>query len=157
MVAAQATEGKSTDVVRQTFSDDAIRDLSTFADIAALFPDGIIDGAQELGNGFSILDSDDKGQLCNVPLVLIEWRFSDGNMGEFVSILTAQLSETGDIVRRVIVNDGGTGIYQQLKEFTSRTGRSAGMVLRKGLRESKYEYEDSDGVKRPAVTYYLAV
>lgn len=109
-----------------------------------------------LGDGFSVLSTEDKAQLVGKPMMLLEWRFNDGAQGEFVS--ARAIVKTGDLptdIRKIIVNDGSTGIKEQLKKFTAQTGKQAGLLIRRGFRVSEYMYEDDNGVQRPAKTYYI--
>jgi hypothetical protein len=156
MVAAQDAQ-IDTRGQQNRLSNSVLRDMSTFDDIVALFPDGLVDASQVLGDGFTLLDSDDKIRLVGVPLALLEWRFTDnGKFGEFVSIRLAQLDEAGiNIVGRYIVNDGSTGIKDQLKDYSTTYGQNGGLIVRNGLRRSEYDYTDDKGATRPAVTYYL--
>lgn len=94
---------------------------------------------------------EDKSHLVGVPFVGLRWRFNKGDAGEFVSMEV--VTEDG---RRLIVNDGSTGIYQQLLRLTTETGRTAGIACKKGLRRSDYTYTDEKGTERPATTFYLS-
>jgi hypothetical protein len=160
----QAGKGIEKANVTETVPDRgamALRGLETFADITAMFPEGIVDASAVLGDGFAVLDAKDKDQVCGVPLLLIEWDFNpEGKFGEFVIVRAAQIDDVGQIVRKVIIIDGSsTGICRQLKDFTAQYDRNYGMLVRHGLRKSEYEYEelqpDGNVVNKPAVTYYL--
>jgi hypothetical protein len=126
-----------------------------------------VEDASDYGTGFDVLSTDAKGTLCGVPFVIVEWRFNEGDAGEFVSV--SLVTEDG---RKLVLNDGSTGIYQQLKEITGeRLARGitaqTGLAVRKGLRVNEYEYSPTLGraVKRgesapdkaKAKTYYLAL
>jgi len=109
-----------------------------------------------LGDGFSVLSTDDKAQLVGRPMILIEWRFNQGNMGQFASMRA--VVKTGELptdIRKVIINDGSTGIMQQLKKFTEETGKTTGLIIRHGLKRSDYTWEDDKGVEHPGTTYYI--
>ena len=64
----------------------------------------------------------------------------------------------------ILFNDGSTGVYNQLSEMVERTGRSAGIVCRRGLRSSTYTYVEKDFDGNPiegrkpidSTTYYVA-
>lgn len=99
----------------------------------------------------------DKSSMIGVPFLIIEWRFAQGDYGdEFVS--AECMTREG---RRFILNDGGAGIRVQLKKLTAHREAIGhptprfGRIVSKGLRVSRYEWEDGDGQKRPAETYYL--
>lgn len=147
----------SSDIVqRQRFNDEDLRNITTWDDLNAMFTEygaDVVSADEVLGTGFELLSTDDKATLVGVPLVLIDWRFNEGDQGEFVSIMAA--SNTGGVMRKVIINDGSTGIRDQLKTLVGR-GISGPMLVKKGLVRSDYEYEDDKGVKRPATTYYLS-
>lgn len=145
-------------------SDDVLRDINSWEQaIAALrmqFGDEILaDIADELGTGFAVADDTTKRQLVGVPMLLVGWTFNLGNWGEFVSMLA--ITQDG---RKVVVNDGSTGIKEQLSEYTARTGKYAGLRVRHGLRESTYDIDaetkipvtrDFIGATEEAHTFYL--
>ena len=61
--------------------------------------------------------------------------------------------------RKLIMNDGSTGIYQQLRSVTdnrianNRANPQGGLAVEKGLRVSVYDNPVGQGKSR---TYYLA-
>jgi hypothetical protein len=137
------------------YDDAALRAIESFDDAMALAIQtvGDIETADNaLGNGFALLDN--KTALIGAPSMFLSWTFNAGDFGEFVSVHVVARNESGG-ARKVIVNDGSTGIFQQLREYTDRTGRQGGLFVRKGLRQSVYEYVDDKGNKRPATTFYL--
>lgn len=133
-----AATDTTTDVVVHTrFGDDELRALRTPEDAMRLITEtygGYIDISEELGNGFSLLEDKDKARLVGRPLIIIQWQFSAGTFGEFVSA-SVMLMDTGD---RVILNDGSTGICEQLRKLTDRLNRQAGLHVPRGLRASTY-------------------
>jgi hypothetical protein len=139
------------------FSTDDLREIDTFDAALALvqseFGD-VADATEELGDGFALVK--DKDELVGKPMILIEWSFRPGDFGTFVSI-RAMVRESNGTARKVVFNDGSTGIADMLADWTKRhDGRNGGMVVPKGLRVSTYMYEDpKDGSKRPAKTFYL--
>lgn len=127
-----------------------VADLLESSNVQTLYAD------QVAGDGFTLLSSDDKAKLIGVPMVLLEWRFNNGAQGRFVSVRAVAKTGVDDTdVKKVIFNDGSTGILQQLTEITEKTSAQGGLIVRKGLRVSQYTYEDEKGVERPAETYYL--
>jgi len=88
----------------------------------------------------------DKDELIEVPFIVTKWKFHDGNFGQYVSALI--LTDTD---QKLVLNDGSTGIYAQLKAVTDETGKSENLLAPKGLRRSDYEMNG-----RAARTYYLA-
>lgn len=114
---------------------------------------GIIDVSDEIGDGFAMIE--DKGQLVGKEMALINWKIVDGDHGTFVFVRAMTRDE-----QRVMFIDGSTGICDQLLELSSRTGRFGGMHVKRGLRRSDYEYEDTDAKTgetkmKPATTFYL--
>jgi hypothetical protein len=110
--------------------------------------------SQELGDGFTLLGKQDKGRLCGVGLIFVQWQFSEsdyvnketGEKGEFVAARVV----TKDGGKYVIL-DGGFGVAQQLREFTDRTGRMGGLVVERGLRKYDGENEEHGSFTR----YYI--
>lgn len=107
----------------------------------------VIDSA-DLGDGFGVLDTKNKGQLIGVTFFILSAQFSQGDNGEFVSCRI--VTKDG---RKLILNDGGTGIYEQLKTLWTVKPAAYGqpVLVRKGLRESRYNHPEHG----PSVTYYL--
>lgn len=165
MTEAEIARAMGGDVVKtpSLFQDGELADIETFDQLVSLMGDkGIqIDMADKvLGDGFAILNSEDKGTLVGKTMILIDWRFSNGDMGEFVSIRAAvQMTPGSQDLRKLIINDGSAGIFRDLKKFSAATGKYAGLMVKRGLRVSEYDYEwtDKDGVVRrsPAKTFYL--
>jgi hypothetical protein len=137
-------------------TDDLAR-VTTFEEAVALAAQvsggEVLAADTELGDGFAVLESKDKRTLIGVPLMFMEWQFNQGDMGEFVSARVA--AKQGNGVGKYIINDGSTGIYRQLQEFSKRTGRSTGLYARHGLRVSDYKYTDNEGKEKPASTFYI--
>lgn len=140
------------------FDDNDLRNLESFSDAMLLVQNATgeapVDAADVLGNGFEIVE---KSTLVDVPMILISWRFNVGDKGVFTSVMA--MTENG---RKVIFNDGSTGIRDQLNAYTSQTGKTAGLLLRHGLTVSEYPV-DKDGkptkvreeMAGTAKTYYL--
>ena len=139
-----------------TFDDQQLGQITSIDQaLTALADKGLsVSGIEEFGSGFVLTEKD---QLKGAEMLLLQWRFSDGDFGPFVSV--AALTRDG---RRVIFNDGSSGIYKQLRTVTltrlknGETNMQAGLTATHGLKESTYTYEDEQGVKRPASTYYLS-
>lgn len=139
-----------------SFNEEQLGQITSIEDaFAALAGAGIgVSGIENFGSGFVLTEKD---QLQGAEMLLLQWRFSDGDFGPFVSVVA--LTRDG---RRVIFNDGSTGVYQQLRTVTrTRMGNGeanmqAGLTATKGLKKSTYNYQDDQGVMRPASTYYLS-
>jgi hypothetical protein len=138
----------------RVFSDETLRSVTSFDEAFTLAQEtfgGVIDASDEIGSGFDLLDTDAKDSLTGVPFVILEMAFhhSDQYAQEFVSVVAVTEHN-----RRVIFNDGSTGIYAQLHAVYERTGRTGGILVKGGLRRSDYPANE----ERPAgTTYYLAV
>lgn len=149
-----------TDLVREeankpVLSDDDLYGITSFTE-AMQFADtgnGVEDYA-DYGTGFEVVD---KETLLRTPFVILEWRFHDGDIGEFVSF--SAVTEDG---RKVVVNDGSTGILQQLRKVSDKRIENGvpdpqtRLLVKKGLRVSRYKFLDDKGKERDAATYYLA-
>lgn len=151
-------------VARQLYDRKELLNLGSFAEALRLMEarTEVAAADEELGDGFQLLD--DKDRLIGIPLIVMEWSFNDGDFGEFVSARIVA-SFGGDAFGRYIINDGSTGFYRQMREFTDdRIERAkvgdfqsdpyAGLVVRKGLRKSTYMTE-VDGKPTQATTYYI--
>ncbi len=149
----------TTQIVRRRYDDDALRAIRTADDAAKLAVE--IDGAIEdisdiLGTGFAVLDKNEKSRLIGIPFLVLDWKFSKGDMGEFASMLV--VTRGGE---KYIVNDGSTGIADQLR----RLGTPRAIKVSHGLRVSEYDVEDREtgqvmvtptGEIMRAKTFYLA-
>jgi len=99
-----------------------------------------------------------KATLVDKEFVIVHTKFYEGTYGPTVALLC--FLREGN--RRVIINDGSTGLFQQVKGMVERTGRMGGFYAPKGLRVSTYSYQPVDfdgnpmGNPIPASTYYLA-
>lgn len=137
------------------FSDDDLRAITSFDDAAALLAQNelpVVAADQVMGNGFAILD--DKSNLCGVPLLFLSWNFNQGEHGPFVSAHVIAQVKGMNVPAKFILNDGSTGIYEQLKAYTDKTSKSAGLLVKRGLRRSDYQYDDN-GTQKNATTFYL--
>lgn len=153
-------DGYSTEDLRAVTSiEDALQ-------LAAREHGGVVEASGEVGDGFTLLDKDEKMRLVGVPLLFLEWQFNPGDYGgNFVSARVFQFGEQGGIAGRFIINDGSTGIYETLREYTERTGRTGGLLVKRGLRASTYNLDENNEplpknadpalIKGKATTYYL--
>ena len=126
------------------FTNDQLAAIESFEDAVLLARNeyGDILAAHEqntLGTGFRVATDDDKMRLCGVSLLFLEWSFRESDYGTspYVSVRAIQQGDNGQAVKWVL-NDGSTGIAQQLKDFTTKTGRTGGLGVRRGLRVSEY-------------------
>lgn len=166
---------ESREIIRpeNRYSDAELGAIGSFSDAIALGESAGYtpeDFAESYGSGFRILETAEKARLVGVPFYVLEWAFNLGDMGEFVSM--AVVTEADE---KLIVNDGSTGICQQMEAVTlTRTSRGQsydeathGLLVRGGLRRSDYDTVDGkpltriereQGVKPngKGTTYYLA-
>jgi hypothetical protein len=144
---------------RSGFDENDLRALASFDDAVRLVEQrygAIQDATTEIGDGFTVLSTEDKARLCGVPLLLMEWAFYPGKFGDrdFTAVrLIARMP--GGLMGRYILNDGSTGLMEQLRKYTERTGRVGGLRVERGLTESTYTKELDDGQVIEATTYYL--
>ncbi len=154
------------------YDADALRNIRSFEDAFALVESTygpVVTADTELGDGFSLLEDKDKRRLVGVPIMFLSWSFTEGDyQSEFVSARI--VTKDGG---KYVVNDGGTGICAQLREFTeTHNGRRGGLLARRGLRSSDYKVCDGTngcghppqpvtneaahkGKVTPAATFYI--
>lgn len=133
------------------FDESTLRDLTSMSDVLALTKDRIPNIAEVLGNGFEILDN--KMRLVDVEFVIVrygEHKSDKGSKGTFATIHV--ITSNGN---KYVVNDGSTGIQEQLKEIKEEHGRVAPLYVPRGLRVSEYDYTDEKGNTSKAQTFYL--
>lgn len=147
-------------------TDDDKRAATTLFDIIG--NQAPVDASQYIGSGFNVLE--DKDRLKGVPFWVTDITFNESDTGEFASlevVVGPDRSGAGSIVAKLIINDGGTGIRDQVKQLMENTHGNLGpFFVGKGLRRSDYGKGDvttgfrldSDGKPLPAgTTYYLDI
>lgn len=145
----------------RAFSTEVLSSITSFDDVSQLFADNEIplESADQYGSGFDILDN--KGLLVDVPFVILEWRFNASDLAEGGFVSAAIVTERND---KWIINDGGTGIFEQLKRVTASRLRTRkghpqlGLVCQNGLSVSNYETTVNINGKDTAIkgtTYYI--
>lgn len=115
-------------------SDEQLRNVSSYDEALALAEEmnaAVFDISEELGTGFVLLE--DKSKLKGVEFVALLWRINPGTFGGFASM--AVVTRGGE---KYIVNDGSTGIYDQLRTLSSTKKVFGGMKVPRGLRDSQY-------------------
>lgn len=150
-----AAAKKTTDVVipGKNISTEELASLASFDDALKLVQAKVGEqnvgvAADEIGDGFKLLDN--KDVLSGVAIIIITWDFHQGDHGEFVSCKV--MTKDG---QKYIVNDGSTGIRDQLIQYSKKKGTQGGLFCEKGLRRSDYTYTDESGKESSASTYYL--
>lgn len=126
-----------------------------FADALALinskFDGKVVDVSEEIGTGFGVVD--DKAPYVGVPMVILKTeKHPNGDHGPFWTLHA--VTKDG---RKIILNDGSTGIAAQLDAYYERypDRRHLPLVVHKGLRSSTYPYTDDHGITKMATTFYL--
>ena len=141
------------------FRDSDLAAIDSFQSVLDSFKSlGLMpESMSDYGTGFEICKNKDR--LVDTDLVIVEWRFNHSEVGtEGVFVSAAVVTKNGE---KWILNDGGTGIYQQLRLVTDQRNKAghphpqAALMVRGGLTKSEYTYEDEKGKRTPATTYYL--
>lgn len=152
VISETVTTSPGTEVAKvKTWTDEDLLNV-TPESIGTMFAQkGLeVTDAGALGNGFTLLKSEEKTKLLGVDMFILEWqkRIDLDTNGEFYSLMV--LTRDG---KKYIVNDGSTGIAAQLDVAVAR-GITAPLRVAKGLRVSEYPVE-VDGRKTMAKTFYL--
>lgn len=99
----------------------------------------------------------DKSKLVDVPFMIADVRHYDGQFGGAVAVmLITQQPLPGFDSCNYVINDGSTGLYQQVVNMIYNAKQKTGILCKRGLRASSYDYEAPDGNIIPATTYYVA-
>lgn len=135
------------------FNPDELAGIKSFDDALALVKEKMGESnvkvaSEEIGDGFKLLEN--KDLLSGVQSLFVTWDFHQGDHGEFVSAKVVTVDGA-----KYIVNDGSSGIRDQLMAYTAKHNTQGGLFCAKGLRRSDYKYTDEDGTEKPATTYYL--
>lgn len=138
-------------------NEDAMMEVTTFDEaLAILSASGVVaESISDFGAGFTVVD---KARLVNVPFVILEWRFNSSELNDAGFVSLSVVTKNND---KWVINDGSTGILQQLIRVTRvrRQRKHAtpqnGLAVPAGLSVSNYRYTDAEGKERPASTYYL--
>lgn len=138
-------------------SDDELQSIESFDDAFATMNEkfGPVDDGSQYGTGFIVVE---KSELIRKEMILLSWRFNEGDRGEFVSVMAVTRDN-----QKVVFNDGSTGILAQLREITLQRGNAyahgveiiGNLHVRRGLRESRYSFTDDKGKSMEASTFYL--
>jgi hypothetical protein len=158
---SKAADAKETagEIIKQNgFSREELRGIASFEDVQKLFAEHeiqVVDAAEEIGDGFALADN--KDAFIGREMMVLSWAFGegdfkkeDGTKSEFVA-LRFVCRESNGSVGKYIITDGGVGIYQDLRDYTDKTGVTGGLYVKKGLRASRYSNEYTDD----GVTHYL--
>lgn len=110
----------------------------------------VVSASEVLGDGSEFIT--DKNLLVKSPFLILDWRFviDEETKREYVNVLI--MGTNGEKAR---FNDGGEGVYKQLKRVSEESGK-VGIQCKSGLRRSDYTTE-VNGKSQKATTYYLSV
>lgn len=158
---------------RDSYFDDAVlREIDDWNSLGAYVQksDILVENLSAYGPGTVVVT--DKRILVGVPLMILSYRFHEGDKGTFVSAVAVTKNPVtieGRDTSKIVINDGSTGILAQLMTIESERVKSGTDVIRPlycpaGLRESTYERKDENGAPilndrgRPEMgtTYYLS-
>jgi len=126
-------------IAASNLAADALRDITSLEDAVALLNASGLEVrhvSDEMGDGFSLLD--DKDALVGTPFIILSSSLSAGDFG--AQMVTVRLVTRDG--RKIIINDGGTGIRAQAEDYASaHDGASlAGLMVEKGLRASRFKF-----------------
>lgn len=137
------------------YSTEQLAGITSFEDALALLADAGVNvtSIADYGDGFSVMD---KATLVNVPFVILDYKFAEGEFGSDFAIVRVVTADK----RKAIITDGSleNGIRPQVKEL-QRRGALGGVICDKGLTVSEYTWigeENGKEVRKPAKTYYLS-
>lgn len=142
-VELRTADGKTVEVPIDDLRNLSVADLASYPTVQA--SEAI--GTDQFG---PILQN--KSELVGKPFVVVHWEFhkSEEYGGEFVSLWVLTNDDA-----KYIVNDGSTGICDQLRELTDDQGVDSMLVCPHGFRRSDYEKTLPDGKTIQASTFYL--
>lgn len=139
-------------------NDEMLAEIQSFDDALALVNSvlggEVVESDKVLGTGFGV--ADEKNAYVGIPFIVMR---ADKNLSDMLDPETGEkrvfwslhcVTRDG---RKVIINDGGTGIGAQMTELYRRHPEMTGkpLLVKKGLRVSNYVHP----VHGPSVTYYL--
>lgn len=139
-------------------NDDMLAGIQSFDDALAIvnevFEGHIVEADKVLGTGFGV--ADEKRAFIGTPFIILK---ADRNLSDLLDPETGEKRHFWSLHvvtkdgRKAIINDGGTGICQQIDELHARHPEVIGqpMLVKRGLRESSYMHP----VHGASVTYYL--
>lgn len=153
----QETNTVAADALVRAISKDQFAGIGSFDDALALALDiyGELVTSDQLGDGFKLLDN--KDLLVGVPFIVLDTSIVESDKfsrnGEAATFVTMRVvTDRGD---KYVVVDGGTGICEQVKEWRTKFNKRGGLVCRRGLSKSEYDYTDDKGNTSLAATYYI--
>lgn len=156
----ESSEHASSDVVRATsiLTAEDYASITSFDDALALVGEklgGEVVDASDLGDGFSVIDKAAKKTLIGVPFLVLSVSFHDGDFkdenGDFTQFASLRLVTRDG--KKLVLNDGGTGIPEQIKTLWKMRPETTGkpILVHRGLRVSEYDHP----IHGKSETFYL--
>lgn len=131
-------------VLSDRYDTEALQKIGSFQEALELVGSTlgyVEDAAKAMGDGFALLSSDGaKARLVKKPLILMSWDFYPGDFGDEFAAIRIVAQEDNGTISKYIVNDGSTGVAKMLREFTNKTGKRGGLLVRNGFRASEYDF-----------------
>jgi hypothetical protein len=148
---------------RETFTPDTVRAATASYKGIDFIPDTWEEVAEAFGGEVLMFEGSpwkvvDKDTLIGVPFMICDVKVSWSTKYDspFVNILA--LTKDNE---KIVINDGSTGIMEQMLHMLNKSKRKAGIVCEGGLRKSDYPVTIHDGMSDTdkvieATTYYIA-
>lgn len=122
--------------------------------------DDLLQEAEVAKSDVTVLNQDDKDQLIGKPFIIVSVKVNQGNFGPFVT-----LTCLGKGNEKFVINDGSTGIADQMADLVRRFGPEKPIYVPNGLRRSDYFVDnDTQAISKDPrpnsfkqSTYYLAI
>ncbi|SRR5258708_463556 len=112
-----------------------------------------------IGSGWTVVPTKEQSKLEGVPFVIVDIAERAGDFGPYYSLqvrLRNPIVIDGTETDRVVINDGSTGIYEQLSSMLDNgQAPQVPYFVSHGLNASHYKYKADDGTEKPATTFYL--
>lgn len=160
---------------RSAFTEDVLRKISDWNSLGDFVRgnDIAVENLSAYGANLTVVNKADKDALINVPFMIVDYRFQEGDSGPFVSAVIVTKNPIsingGAPGSKFVVNDGSTGIMAQLERIEAERAESHDdeikpLYCEHGLRKSDYVRRDENnepilnertGAPERAVTYYL--
>lgn len=151
----------TSDSIKGLLTTKEVKELETVQELEARFTKagGRVFDITEVQPDFALVDAE---ELVNVPFTVAHFeirtsedfaRYDQNGMmvpGKYVSVYVIT-----DENKRIVFNDGGTGILPVAENFIETTNQTGGMRCPWGLRASRYETV-VNGQKVKATTMYFA-
>lgn len=144
-------------------SDEVLNSIKTFDDAIKALGVTYAEDLSWSDSQWVLLE--DKSKLIGKKFLAVQWRFHQSKEyigSEFVSLYLIT-ADTIDGEKTFVINDGSTGICQQLRNLTDMRTEdghptpTSGALVKSGLKLSEYDRTDEKGtVIGKGKTYYLS-